>query len=222
MNKEELIEAYINLEEGFRDIDRDIEELEDELYDLISSVEVYNNIDNILDYEFSEEDFYEEDIQKGHELQQEIKELYQKRKEEYLNEIKDLPKETTKTEFEGFDITETDPPFPSYMMKGSKDREYYMNKYGYDEVYIAEMTPEEYLLLCGKYGWKSNFTDIETIYNNSGTNKELVHEYAQMFREGKKAPIPVLDLKKLTQEGRHRAFACIEVGIKTIPVLIMI
>lgn len=222
MNKHELVEAYINLEEGFREYDIKIEELENELYDIIESVDMFQNIGDVLTYEFSEELFYPEDIKRGQELQQEIKDLYNKREQEYQNEIKDLPKETNKTEFEGFDITQTDPPINGYMIKGSKDRDYYMNKYGYNDVYIAEVTPEEYLLLCGKYGWKSNFTDIETIYNNPATSKELIHEYAQMFREGKKAPMPSIDIRHHGQEGRHRAFACIEAGIKTMPVLIMI
>ena len=34
--------------------------------------------------------------------------------------------------------------------------------------------------------------------------------------------MPVLNVKKQGQEGRHRAFAAKEVGIKTIPVLIEI
>lgn len=224
MNKEELVEAYIKIEESFRDIDKDIEELENKLYDLISGVEVYNNIDDILEYEFSEEEFYGEDILRGQELQKQIKELYSKRQEEYNKEVSNLPKETNKTEFEGFDITDTDPRYPYIdMIKGSKDRDYCLKKYGYDDVYIAEMTPEEYLLLCGKYGWKTTYTDVKSIYNDlSDRSKRLIHEYATMFKEGKKAPMPTLDIKRQGQEGRHRAFACIEAGIKTMPVLILV
>lgn len=84
------------------------------------------------------------------------------------------------------------------------------------------MTPEQYLLLCGKYGWKNNrYTSIDDILKYT-PNKELIKQYAQMFKEGKRAPIPVLDIKHTGQEGRHRAFACIEAGITTIPVLIKI
>ena len=107
------------------------------------------------------------------------------------------------------------------MLEGSPDREYYMKKKGFTDVYIAEMTPEEYLLLCGKYGWKNTFTNIDDIIKYT-PEKNLIHKYADMFRQGYKAPMPVLNVKYLTQEGRHRALAAMEVGIKTIPVLIEI
>ena len=220
--QEKLIEAYIRLNEAFRDYDDSIEDLEGELYDLIHSVDTNILWDEIYNYVCDEEVFYEDDIQRIKELQKQIKELKTKREQEYNNEIKDLPPRTTKTNFEGFDITETDPPFDAYMLEGSPDRDYYMRKYGYKDVYIAEMTPDEYLLLCGKYGWKHRFTDVDTIYNTSGTNKELVQEYAERMKNGEKAPMPVINVKNRGQEGRHRAFAAKIAGIKTIPVLIEI
>ena len=179
-----------------------------------------HHILDIFDYICDEEEFYEDDIMKVKDLQKEISNLKQKRENEYNQEIQELPPKTTKTNFECFDITKTDPPFDAYMLEGSPDRDYYMKKYGYKDVYIAEMTPDEYLLLCGKYGWKNRFTDVDTIYNTSGTNKELVQEYAERMKNGEKAPMPVINVKNMGQEGRHRAFAAKFIGLKTIPVLI--
>lgn len=219
-NQEKLTEAFIKLSEDFRDYDEDIDKLEDELYDLIYSIDTNIRWDDIYDYVCDEEMCYEDDIERIKELQAQIKDLQIKREQEYNEEIKDLPPRTTKTDFEGFDITKTDPPYDSYFLEGSKDRDYLLKKYGYIDAYISEMTPDEYLLLCGKYGWKDRFTDVDTIYNTSGTDKEKVKEYAEMFRNGEKAPMPVIDVKNIGQEGRHRAFAAKEVGMKTIPVLI--
>lgn len=223
MTKQELLtEAYIKLSEEFRDYDDEINEIEEELYDLIDSVDRYNSVTNLLEYEFDDNIYYDEDIKRGKELQNKLKQLYADRESEYNKEIKDLPPKTNKKDFVGFDITKTDPPYDAYMLEGSKDREYFMNKEGFSDVYIAEMTPDEYLLLCGKYGWKDRFTDVDTIYNTTGTDKEKVKEYVEKFKNGEKAPMPVLNVKKQGQEGRHRAFAAKEVGIETIPVLIEI
>ncbi len=207
------------LNENFRDYDSEISKLEDELYNLITSVDMFSPDIDILNYEFND-NFYDEDIQKGKQLQQRIKKLYDLQKAEYNQEIKDLPPETSKTDFEGFDITKTDPPFDEQMIKGSKDRDYIMKKYGFTDVYIAEMTPDEYLLLCGKYGWGKQFDNVDDIYNNGATDKTKVKEYVERFKNGEKAPMPVLNVYKQGQEGRHRAFAAKLAGIKTIPVLI--
>lgn len=221
-NQEKLTEAFIKLSEDFRDYDEDIDKLEDELYDLIYSIDTNIRWDDIYDYVCDEEMCYEDDIERIKELQTQIKDLQTKREQEYNEEIKDLPPRTTKTDFEGFDITKTDPPYDSYMLEGSPDREYYMRKEGFSDVYIAEMTPDEYLLLCGKYGWKDRFNDVDTIYNTSGTNKDYVEEYAERMKNGEKAPMPVINVKNRGQEGRHRAFAAKLAGIKTIPVVIEI
>lgn len=218
-NEPEPIES---LEEAFRDYDDNIDEVESELYDIISSVDSFNNIDDILTYEFDENEFFDDDIKRGKELQKRLKVLYDLRQKEYNEEIKNLPPETNKTEFEGFDITKTDPPYDSYMLKGSKDREYLMKKNGFTNVYIAEMTPDEYLLLCGKYGWNKTFDNVDDIYNSSGVDKKKVQDYVEKFKNGEKAPMPVLNVLKQGQEGRHRAFAAKLTGIETIPVLIEI
>lgn len=213
-------EPIETINEAFRDYDDNIGEVEDELYDLITSVDSFNNISDILTYEFDENEFYEDDIKRGKALQQRLKMLYDLRKKEYDEEIKQLPPKTTKTNFEGFDITKTDPPYDEQMLEGSPDRDYLMKKNGFTNVYIAEMTPDDYLLLCGKYGWGKIFNSVEDIYNSSGVDKNKVNEYVTKFKNGEKAPMPVLNVLKQGQEGRHRAFAAKLAGIETIPVLI--
>ena len=213
-------EPIETINEAFRDYDDNIGEVEDELYDLITSVDSFNNISDILTYEFDENEFYEDDIKRGKALQQRLKMLYEKKKKEYDEEIKQLPPKTTKTNFEGFDITKTDPPYDEQMLEGSPDRDYLMKKNGFTNVYIAEMTPDDYLLLCGKYGWGKTFNSVEDIYNSSGVDKNKVNEYVTKFKNGEKAPMPVLNVLKQGQEGRHRVFAAKLVGIETIPVLI--
>ena len=213
-------EPIETINEAFRDYDDNIGEVEDELYDLITSVDSFNNISDILTYEFDENEFYEDDIKRGKALQQRLKMLYDLRKKEYDEEIKQLPPKTTKTNFEGFDITKTDPPYDEQMLEGSPDRDYLMKKNGFTNVYIAEMTPDDYLLLCGKYGWGKTFNSVEDIYNSSGVDKNKVNEYVTKFKNGEKAPMPVLNVLKQGQEGRHRVFAAKLAGIETIPVLI--
>lgn len=219
--KKDIISVTAKLLEDFRVIDNEIYAVEDELYDLINSADMHVGFSEIYDYVCDDELFYEEDIQKIKELQNRLKTLQAEREDEYNREIKDLPQRTNKTNFEGFDITKTDPSYEEYMLDGNPNREYYMKKHGFQDVYIAEMTPEEYLLLCGKYGWKNTYDNVVDIYDNlSQSSKELIGEYARRMKAGEKAPMPVLNVKHTGQEGRHRAFAAIEAGINTIPVLI--
>ena len=77
MTKQELLtEAYIKLSEEFRDYDDEINEIEEELYDLIDSVDRFNSVTNLLEYEFDDNIYYDEDIKRGKELQNKLKQLY--------------------------------------------------------------------------------------------------------------------------------------------------
>lgn len=215
MNKDNLTQETINLLESYRDYNSEIDELEGRLYDLESE------LDSAIDFDDKEE--IAELQSQIDELNNQIDLIVAQQKQEYMQEIKDLPGPTNKTSFEGFRIDITEPPYWGYMIPGQPDREYYMNKEGYTDTYIAEMTPEEYLLLCGKYAWQARFDNIEDIYNNlTEYSHELIHKYAEQMKQGEKAPLPHLDMKNEGQEGRHRAFAAIEAGIETIPVLILI
>lgn len=97
-----------------------------------------------------------------------------------------------------------------------------MNKYNYILAYIAEVTPDEYLLLCGKYAWRNQFTSVEEITNQlSEKDWKDIHEMAELMKQGQKFGLPYVDILKCGQEGRHRALAAKEAGIKTIPCLIL-
>lgn len=105
---------------------------------------------------------------------------------------------------------------------GNKDREYVMKKNGYTLAYIAEITPEEYLLLCGKYGWGNIYTDIEEIKKQmSDRDWKNINEMAELMKQGHKFGLPYVDILRQGQEGRHRALAAEVAGIKTIPCLII-
>lgn len=214
MNKYNLQEATTQLlMEVFRDYDEQIDELEDRKYDL------ENELGDSWQYDEEELQEMQAELDK---INEQLEDLYNKRDTEYMEELKDLPKSTDKTDFEGFDITKTDPPADADLLPNSKYRDYFMKKYDYKDAYIAEVTPEQYLLLCGKYGWGRQYDNIDDIYNNLSKNShELIHEYANRMKNGEKAPLPVLNIKKQGQEGRHRAFAAMEAGIETIPVLII-
>ena len=105
---------------------------------------------------------------------------------------------------------------------GNKNRDYMMKKYGYTLAYIAEVTPDEYLLLCGKYAWKNIFTSVEQIENDMRDyDWKNIHEMAELMKQGQKFGLPYVDVLNQGQEGRHRALAAKEAGIKTIPCLII-
>ena len=187
------------LTESFRDYNEDIEEIESRLYDLnieLQDAEDWEDTESIKDIRSQIDS-----------LNKQLDELQGKKDEEYNEEIKDLPKPTNKTSFEGFDITSTDPSFDSMFIPGNKDRQYALKKYKCQDSWIAEVTPDEYILLCCKYGWKTQYNTVEEIWNlMSKQSKENVHQYAERFKKGEIAPMPVINIKTQNQEGRHRAF----------------
>lgn len=65
---------------------------------------------------------------------------------------KDLPKPTTKTNFEGFDITKVSDNDDSYKQYKEILRNLDLVKEkGFNEAYITEMTPQEYINLLNLY-----------------------------------------------------------------------
>lgn len=216
-----IIDYTAKLLEDFRDYDNLIDEISNEMFDILQAYDYSCDWNKMGELTLTDVDMTDEDKDLFFELQTKLNDLEYHKKIEYENEVSNLPPETTKTNFEGFDITKTDPSYDEYFIKGNKDRDYVLNKGGYTDAYIAEMTPEEYLKLCGKYGWKHIYNDIDEIIKNT-PEKYLIDKYAEMFKQGKRAPMPVLDINHRGQEGRHRALACIKVGIKTMPVLIKV
>ena len=226
MVKMALNESLIRFLESFRDIDDDIEEVEGKISDLILSYDYGTYLDwrHLEDQQPKHEDeWYEDDLNDLKQLQQQLKDLKNKKQKEYEDTISKLPKETTRKEFDGFDISKTDPPYVGNLLNNEKEKQYYLDNKGYTDIYIAEMTPQEYLELCGEYAWKRRFKNIQQIYDNlPSSSKEVIHEYAQRMKNGEKAPTPYIDIKDMGQEGRHRAFAAIEAGIDIIPVVLMV
>lgn len=113
MNLEEATIKYLC--EAFRDCDKQIDDIENELSDLLLSYNSFIDLTliDLKTFELDDElrnDMYDEDLQRYEDLQKELINLYNKRETEYRTEINDLPLETNKTNFEGFDLTITDPP----------------------------------------------------------------------------------------------------------------
>ena len=135
-----------------------------------------------------------------------------------------LPKPTDKTEFKGFDITKVSNTDNSY----KQYQEFLENpdlakEKGFTDVYIAEITPQEYMDLCSLYIAKSSETDLNKLSDLNGMQKhfaERAHEIANAMKQGEKVPLPILDFHWKEQDGRHRAVAAYIDGIKTIPCLI--
>ena len=118
------------------------------------------------------------------------------------------PVPTTRSDFEGFDITKgTNTDVQEALDSG--------------KAYIAEMSPLEYLQRCA-YDLEDNATLESIIETANGIDK--IHEYADAMRNGEKFPILNLTYgskAKRGQEGRTRALAAYEAGIDTIPVAII-
>lgn len=199
--------------ENFRDYNEQIWEIEERIDDI-------NDIIDNGDY-WDEEELDELETERN-ELEVKLNELKKKQNQEYQSELADLPPETDKRDFEGFKTDETDPPYWSSFIPGNKDRDYMMNKYGYTLSYIAEITPDEYLMLCGKYAWKHQYTSVEEITKQLGPKDwGSIKEMAELMKQGQKFGLPYVDILKSGQEGRHRALAAKEAGIQTIPCLII-
>lgn len=150
-----------------------------------------------------------------------------------------IPGPTDKRDFEGFDTTVAgNGPHDDHsdFIPENKYHDYSINKgrpygetYGNDEewwhyqdAYIAEITPQQYLELCYKYIFDRPLFNIEDIYTKDRLSKDTVHQYAEQMKNGEKFYMPYLDFRKEQQEGRHRALAAIENGYETIPCLILI
>jgi hypothetical protein len=81
---------------------------------------------------------------------------------------------------------------------------------------IVMMSPDEYINRLAK--------DIFHCSKNRvyyGVDQTNVEAYAAKMKAGTKFDIPVLDLARETQEGRHRALAAASLGARKIPVLVV-
>lgn len=121
----------------------------------------------------------------------------------------DLPDEFSGTSAKGFKLDTGD-----IKQDFVKNPEYAKSK-GYNGCYIAKMTPDEYMDRCSKQIFKE---PIENVYSGM-EDKNNVKKYAELMKNGEKFDMPWIDVKTQNQEGRHRALAAKEIGIKEIPVL---
>ena len=81
---------------------------------------------------------------------------------------------------------------------------------------IVMMSPDDYITRLGKDIFHCSRERVL-----SGVNWENVKEYAAKMASGTKFDLPMLDLDRETQEGRHRALAAAELGVKQIPILVV-
>lgn len=143
--------------------------------------------------------------------------------EHKYEDIKDvLPPETSKRNFEIFN---TDLSYPSVygyykdLLKPDADIE----REGYTKVYIAEMSPEDYINLsfnyCSEDGTPSS--NIEEYLKDENESKKLNDARKYMSKPNANVNMPFLDFERELQDGNHRAAIAYEMGIKTIPVLIL-
>lgn len=120
-----------------------------------------------------------------------------------------LPNEYTKSSNEYFKL-DTNEYHQDYL----ENLDYAKSK-GYTNVFIAKMSPDEYMDRCSKEIFHSPIEDT----HDGMENKNNVKEYAKLMKDGTKFDMPYLDILHHQQEGRHRALAAKELGAKEIPVL---
>lgn len=113
------------------------------------------------------------------------------------------PRKAESEEFEGFDTSSTGTPASDQKLEDGRG-------------YIASMPPEEYIKRCA-YEIFDRAT-VESVIG--GTSKETVGKYTDMMAAGAKFDMPYLDYSRGGQEGRHRALAAYNLGIKEIPVFV--
>ena len=97
---------------------------------------------------------------------------------------------------------------PDYDRKNNRNKEYR----------IVHMSPEEYIKKC------SEGFGVEMKVGRYNIKRKKIVKYAKLMREGKAIfPMLVLDYSTggFLQEGRHRAYAALIIGVEMLPVLIV-
>ena len=214
-NKREIsddeVAKFVVDELGLEDDFNSIQEAEKQMYrDMYS--ETLDEVDEILDddnIDYKKIEKLEKELDKHRTTIRKIQK--QEFKKQFENKDVSLGKETSKQEFEGFETKTTIPHYDEMLL----DNEDAKSK-GYSYVKVVEMTPLEYLNACSKYAWETPVQD-----GIDFAEQDKISRYAEDMKKGDKFPMPVLDLKDHTQEGRHRALTAQKNGIKTIPVLIV-
>lgn len=80
---------------------------------------------------------------------------------------------------------------------------------------LLMMSPKRYFEIISK-----NFNmSYEDTISSGAVSKDLYMKYAEDMKNGDKFPLPYYRKGTSLQEGRHRVLACMELGIKEIPVI---
>ena len=95
-----------------------------------------------------------------------------------------------------------------------RNPDYFRENKGYTFV-IEYMKPSEYIRECALL-FKAS---IKRVIDSTGP--ELVQEYADLMDRGTQFPMLVLDWSVRTQEGRHRALAAEQIGLREVPVMVV-
>lgn len=106
-----------------------------------------------------------------------------------------------------------------------RDPEYYKRAKGV-VFNIEYMSPLTYLKKAARiFTRRSKEMGRPHLYTVSEITEVLVRdrvkELAGMMEAGKRIHMPVLDWAALEQEGRHRAVAAMEIGLHSIPVMVV-
>lgn len=81
---------------------------------------------------------------------------------------------------------------------------------------IVMMSPDDYIQSLAKDIFHKSVDRVMR-----GVNHENVDKYADKMKNGTKFDMPILNIADETQEGRHRALAAAQLGVKQIPILVV-
>lgn len=96
---------------------------------------------------------------------------------------------------------------------------YYQNLYEKGQATIVQMSPKEYLQICGLkiFPGSTYEKQVRSVASEPAVVKDLVGK----MKSGTKMYMPMLNFKDKEQEGRHRAVAAMILGIEEMPVMIV-
>ncbi|MBQ3307683.1 MAG: hypothetical protein IJG68_05765 [Bacilli bacterium] len=132
-----------------------------------------------------------------------------------------LPKPTNNTNFEGFNTSKVADGYSNY--QEFLDNPEVAKEKGFTDVYVTEMTPQEYMDLCRLYVATNTEDDLDKLTDMNSEYKNFAktcHEYAEKMKSGENFPLLILDTHWKEQDGRHRAGAAYINGYDKVPVLL--
>ena len=169
---------------------------------------IYTEKGKLLKAEYDK--YFKESMDYSHEMTEagdRLREIKQKEHDKQMESVHlGRPKDATSDNYEGFNTKTTGTSYYDDYLNGEK-----MGGR------IAEMSPKEYLQRCA-YQIFDSATIESTI---AALDENNVKKYAEQMKSGTKFDMPYLNFMSGQQEGRHRAAAAMQAGIKKIPVLVV-